>query len=339
MIAILGGGIAGASLARALAVRGRSDVVVFDQRPPAAGSTGRATGGFRTQFESKLNIALSLASRPFFVERAERIRFQSVGYLYPAEDPATAQKLKQRAEIQVAAGLPIAHPDPATLIPFFDTSRVIATNFCHLDGTYYPPLVLQAFIEEAREAGATFRYESEAGPQDLDAEVVVIAAGSWSRQVGAALGVVLAVEPVERGTFLVNPGVALPNNVPFLIDAANGWAMREREGRLLIVPPGDPDRWEETRAWLERYIPTASLDRPEAHWTGFYEVTFDHHPLVGETGRPGVWASCGFSGHGVMHSPAIADNLAAMILGQTPPIDISPLSPLRTEPLVDITQV
>ena len=134
MITILGGGIAGAALARALAVRGRRDVVVFDPRPPAAGSTGRATGGFRTQFESKLNIALSLTSRPFFVERAERIRFQSVGYLYPAEDPATAQKLKQRAEVQVAAGLPIAHPDPATLIPFFDTSRVIATNFCHLDG-------------------------------------------------------------------------------------------------------------------------------------------------------------------------------------------------------------
>ena len=37
----------------------------------------------------------------------ERVRFQPVGYLYPAEDPATAQKLKQRAEVQVAAGLPI----------------------------------------------------------------------------------------------------------------------------------------------------------------------------------------------------------------------------------------
>src|SRR5919108_4415440 len=116
MITILGGGIAGAALARALALGGRHDVVVFDPRPPAAGSTGRATGGFRTQFESKLNIALSLASRPFFVERAERIRFQSVGYLYPAEDPVMARELERRAEIQVAAGLPIAHPDPATLI-------------------------------------------------------------------------------------------------------------------------------------------------------------------------------------------------------------------------------
>jgi sarcosine oxidase subunit beta len=78
---------------------------------------------------------------------------------------------------------------------------------------------------------------------------------------------------------------------------------------------------------------------PDAFISGNYEVTFDHHPLVGETAMPGVWASCGFSGHGVMHSPAVADNLAAMINGDSPPMDIRALSPLRTEPLIDNTQL
>ncbi len=68
-------------------------------------------------------------------------------------------------------------------------------------------------------------------------------------------------------------------------------------------------------------------------------MTFDQHPLVGQTARPGVWASCGFSGHGVMHAPAVTESLAAMILGQTPSVDISAFSPLRTEPLVDFTQM
>ena len=86
-------------------------------------------------------------------------------------------------------------------------------------------------------------------------------------------------------------------------------------------------------------MPKAAVLEPEALITGFYEVTFDHHALVGRTERPGVWASCGFSGHGVMHSPAIADSLAAMILGDTPPINISALNPLRREPLVDVTQL
>jgi glycine/D-amino acid oxidase-like deaminating enzyme len=48
---------------------------------------------------------------------------------------------------------------------------------------------------------------------------------------------------------------------------------------------------------------------------------------------------CGFSGHGVMHSPAVADCLAAMILGDSPPIDLSALSPQRAERLVDRTQL
>jgi len=68
-------------------------------------------------------------------------------------------------------------------------------------------------------------------------------------------------------------------------------------------------------------------------------VTPDHHPLVGLPERPGVSASCGFSGHGVMHSPAVADCLAAMILGATPPIDISALSPRRSERLLDVTRL
>src|SRR5438874_76293 len=137
--------------------------------------------------------------------------------------------------------------------------------------TFSPVALLHLLTEEAREAGAMFRYSCEAGPQDLDAEIVVIASGSWSRQVGAALGVELAVEAVERRVFQVVPGITLPDSVPFIIDAANGWAMRERDGRLLILPPGDASNWEETCAWLERSIPAASFDRPEDHWTGFYE--------------------------------------------------------------------
>jgi len=41
----------------------------------------------------------------------------------------------------------------------------------------------------------------------------------------------------------------------------------------------------------------------------------------------------------VMQSPAVGAALAAMILGNTPPLDIGALSPLRTEPLIDRTQL
>jgi sarcosine oxidase subunit beta len=331
--------VAGAALAWALARRGRRDVVVFDPLPPASGSTGKAFGGFRTQQGSPLNIALSLASRPFFEARADRVGFRPVGYLYLAENAAAAGELESRAELQRAQGLPIEHPDPTVLVPGLTTTDVVTTNHCALDGVYSPRAILDCFAAEARAAGADLRYGAEAGPSDLEAEAVVVCAGIWSRKVGADLGVRLEVNPVERGIFQVGPFEWLPATIPVTLDAGSGYHFRERDGRLLVIGPGDPHAWGHHRDWLARRLPRAALERPEDHWTGFYEVTFDHHPLVGATEREGVWASCGFSGHGVMHSPAVADCLAAMILGDTPPIDISALSPLREEALVDGTQL
>jgi len=339
VITILGGGVAGVALARALARRGRKDVVAFDPRPLGSGSTAKAFGGFRTQQGSPLNIALSLASRPFFDAHADRIGFRPVGYLYLAETSEAVAELERRAEFQCREGLPIEHPEARSLFPELEVGDVLATNYCRLDGVYLPLRILECLVEEARTAGAEVRYECAAAAPDLEAEAVVVCAGIWSREVGESVGVRLDVTPLERGVVQVGPFDWLRHDTPVTLDAGSGYHLRVRDGRLLVIGPGDPHAWAHHREWLARRLPPAAVAEPEAHWTGYYEVTFDHHPLVGRTERPGVWAMCGFSGHGVMHSPATADCLAAMILGDTPPFDLSALSPLRTEALVDPTQL
>ncbi|HXM56731.1 MAG TPA: FAD-binding oxidoreductase [Candidatus Dormibacteraeota bacterium] len=340
MIAVLGGGVAGAALAWALGQRGRRDVVVYDPLPAGSGSTARAFGGFRTQQGSPINVALSLSSRPFFEARADRIDFRSVGYLYLARGDEAVRELRARAELQCEQGLPVEHPDPTALVPFLDATGIQETNYCALDGTYQPLEILGCLVEEATAAGAEFRYGTEARPADLEAaEMVAVCAGIWSRAVGQELGVRLEVTPEERGIFQAGPYDWLPAAVPVTLELDTGYHFRERDGRLLLIGPDGPREWTGIRDWVRRMAPRTAVDQPEAHWSGFYEVTFDHHPLVGATEREGVWASCGFSGHGVMQAPAVGDCLAAMMLGQTPPIDISALSPLRTEQLVDRTQL
>jgi len=340
VIAILGGGVAGASVARSLALRGARDIVIFDPRPPGQGSTGAALGGFRTQHGSEVNVRLSLASRDYFAARADRIDFQPVGYLYIAETPGAAAELEARAEVQGALGLPIEHPDPAALVPFLETADLLGTNYCALDGVYRPPLVLDCYLEEARAAGVELRFGQSASPADLErAAVVVVAAGAWSAEAGGGLGVRLEVNPVQRAIFRVGPFDWLPERVPVTLEAGSGYHFRELDGRLLLTGPGDQHDYGHFRDWLLRRAPRAAVDAPELHWTGNYEMTADHHPLVGQTERENVWACCGFSGHGVMHSPAIGESLAAMLLGETPPVDIAALSPLRTEALVDRTQL
>jgi sarcosine oxidase subunit beta len=341
VITILGAGVAGASLAWALAKRGRRDVVVFDPSPVPTGSTSKALGGFRTQHGSDLNIRLALASRDFFTRRHDRIGFQPNGYLYLAATPEAADELRRRAEVQKACGLPIEHPEPGDLLPWLNTTGVEFANYCALDGLYVPLDILGCYIEEARERGVDFRLGREAGRRDLEADVVVVACGTWSSDVGSGLGLDLKVNAVPRGGFMTGPYDWLGDKVPMVLDAGSGFHFRERDRRLWIMVPEDQDRlnWETTREWLNTWAPRAAVSEPDGSFGGDYEVTFDHHPLVGETSRDGVWASCGFSGHGVMHSPAVADNLAAMINGDSPPMDIRALSPQRTEPLIDPTQL
>jgi sarcosine oxidase, subunit beta len=339
VIAVLGGGVMGASVALFLARRGRRDVVVFDPQLPGP-STERAMGGFRTQHGSALNIALALHSREFFVSRTERVRFQPSGYLYLAEDDNVAAELATRAEFQASFGLPIEHPDPEAKVPFLVGDGYRASNFCALDGVYLPPLVHRVFVEEAEAAGAEFRWREQASQAVVEAaDAVVVAAGNWSSEVGRGLDVKLEVTPLERGIFKVGPFDWLSGPVPMTLEAGSGYHFRERDGQLWVMGPGDQHAWDHFRTWLAHRVPAAALAQPAGHWTGSYEVTFDHHALVGETERPGVWACCGFSGHGVMQSPAVGEALAAMILGETPPLDIAALSPLRTEPLIDRTQL
>jgi sarcosine oxidase subunit beta len=339
MVTILGAGVAGVSLAWALARRGRRDVVVFDPAAEPSGSTSKALGGFRTQHGSELNIKLALASRDFFVQRAEHIHFQPNGYLYLAETPEAAVELRRRADFQRACGLPIEHPDPRAVVPWLDDAGIQGANFCALDGLYIPLEILGAYMEEARDLGVDFRLGREAGPRDLAAGIVIVACGVSSPEVGEKLEVTLAVEAVERGVFITGPYDWLGDRVPMTLEAGSGFHFRERDRRLWVMGPGQQHDWGRIRDWLAMRAPRAAVPEPESFLAGNYEVTFDHHPLVGETARHGIWASCGFSGHGVMQSPAVADSLAAMINGDSPPLDIRALSPQRTEPLIDTTQL
>ena len=52
-------------------------------------------------------------------------------------------------------------------------------------------------------------------------------------------------------------------------------------------------------------------------------MTFDAHPILGPV-ADGVYAACGFSGHGFMQSPAVGDAVAAELLGESPPFDLAP---------------
>ena len=83
------------------------------------------------------------------------------------------------------------------------------------------------------------------------------------------------------------------------------------------------DLVEDWRQRLAFRYPAAAGARLRRAWAGFYDMTPDAHPIIGSVGD-GVYAACGFSGHGFMQSPAVGDAVAAELLGETPPFDLAP---------------
>ena len=146
-------------------------------------------------------------------------------------------------------------------------------------------------------------------------------------------GVELPVRPLCRQLLRTGP-LALPADLPMVVEAETGFHFRRRGDRLVLAMTDASPRWgfeervdesvfDDRLARLShRYPPAAETTIADA-WAGLYDMTPDAHPIIGWVGD-GVYAACGFSGHGFMQSPAVGEAAAAELLGDEPPFDLSP---------------
>jgi sarcosine oxidase subunit beta len=132
----------------------------------------------------------------------------------------------------------------------------------------------------------------------------------------------------------VGPVDALPADLPMTIEE-NGFHFRRVGGdSLRLAMPEQELRWdgpaevrddlvEDWRARLAVRYPRAAGAPVRRAWAGFYDMTPDAHPIIGPVGD-GLYAACGFSGHGFMQSPAVGDAVAAELLGEAAPFALDP---------------
>jgi sarcosine oxidase subunit beta len=128
----------------------------------------------------------------------------------------------------------------------------------------------------------------------------------------------------------------IDHGAPMVVDMSSGFHFRP-EGLGLLLAWNDPEEkpgfnTNFDRGFVEKVL-TRAVDRvpvfdelevnPSRAWAGLYEMTPDHHPILGAApGVSGFYFANGFSGHGVMHSPATGKILADLILkGTTDLID------------------
>ena len=358
-VAILGGGIVGSSIAYHLTQGGCGDILVIERESSQGkGSTGKSMGGVRAQFATPVNIQMSLYSIPFYAAFEERLGhpcdYRAQGYLFCATSEQHLEYLRANQEKQIALGLKdvrmMSGGEIAAQFPLMCCDDIVGGSFCPSDGFVDPYSAMIGFMTAASGAGAKLwknaavtairrgrsGFEIETAQGAVSAKYVVNAGGAWAAGIAALVGVDLPVQPLRRMLVPSEPFDGFPRSAPMIIDMSNGFHFRP-EARGFLLAWNDPEetfgcKTDFEPAFLEKIL-TRAAERvpvfenlavnPKRAWAGLYEMTPDHHPILGEVPEvPGFFLANGFSGHGVMHAPATGKILADLILhGTTELID------------------
>jgi len=361
-VVIIGGGIVGSSIAYHLTEAGCKDVLVVERETAQGkGSTGKSMGGVRAQFSTPISIQMSLYSIPFYASFDERLGYPAgyrpQGYLFCATSEKHLAYLRSNYKKQIELGLKhvrlITAEEIRTRFPQLRSDDLVGGSFCSTDGFVDPYSAMIGFMTRAAEHGATLWKHTEVTGIRRDSRgvaavettrglvatgKVVNAAGPWAAAVADMAGVGLPVEPLRRMLVPTEPFDQFPHDAPMIIDMSNGFHFRP-EALGFLMAWNDP---EETPGYKTDFEPsfiekilTHAAERvpifenlavnPKRAWAGLYEMTPDHHPILGEAPEvPGFFLANGFSGHGVMHAPATGKILSDLILnGRTDLVDAS----------------
>lgn len=359
----------GASVAYHLAQRGVHDILVLDRgQGPGGGSTAKATGGFRAQFDTPVNVRLSLLARGklngFADETGVDPGYVPVGYLWIASSTATMDTLRHALLVQQAEGLADAREigveEIRQLNPAISLAGVVGGTWCPTDGFIRPMEILRGYLAAAQRLGVTVEWGIDvkeiivAGGRvtalvtsrgSIAVDSVVNAAGAWAGTLNRAAPDELPVVPLRRQVALSVPTDILPERMPMTIFADNGFHVRVRDGRVLLLwpsqpAPDDPFDASVDESWIPavtelagNHIPSlrdVAIDR-EACYAGLYEMSPDNHAILGRSPScDNLYFANGSSGHGVMHSPALGQLLAEIICdGAASTLDVSALRPTR----------
>jgi sarcosine oxidase subunit beta len=330
-IVVAGSGSVGACIAYHLALLGARDVVLADRAEVASGSTGKAMGGVRQQFSTAAEVRLARDSIAFF-EQLGPSWFQQVGYLFLATTPEGLGELEARRELQQELGVPVERVD-ARFVAGLNADDVLGAVFCATDGVADPPALTREVVRRAVELGVELREHADA--RELERDVLVIAAGAYSGE----FGVELPIRPLARQLLETEQILDLPHDLPMVIEEESGFHFRRRDDCLRIAMADAEPRWgfeesvdesvfEDRLGRLARRYPSAANVRIERAWAGLYDMTPDAHPIIGPVGD-GLYAACGFSGHGFMQSPAVGRAVAEELLHGEATLDLSSYRPDR----------
>ena len=261
--------------------------------------------------------------------------------------------LRTNYEKQVAMGLKnvrlVAGDEIRGMFPQLRGDDIVGGSFCSTDGFVDPYSAMTGFMAWATDHGAKLwknaavtaiarrdgGFEISTTRDTVLTHTVVNCAGPWAAGIAGMVSISLPVEPLRRMLVPTEPFDQFPHTAPMIVDMSNGFHFRP-ESRGFLLAWNDPEetpgyKMDFEPAFVEKIL-TRAADRvpmfenlavnPKQAWAGLYEMTPDHHPILGESPEvPGFFFANGFSGHGVMHAPATGKILSDLDLDRSHRLD------------------
>ncbi|WP_120519720.1 NAD(P)/FAD-dependent oxidoreductase [Arthrobacter celericrescens] len=346
-VVIVGGGIAGLSLASALA--GNCSVALVEAEQTLA---------YHTSSRSARQLIPSYGPavvQELTVRTLELIAGRDAGLDVPVLTPRAFMMVGDEADLTAEASghmRPITHAEALELCPALRPESFTHAGLDTGSFACNAPVLLEDHRRRAEAAGADIitgarvhsaqrigsAWQLGAGTEGLGAAVVVNAAGAWADELAVLSGVEkLGLQPYRRTAAVVDVERPLAPGTPMVAEAAHRWYFRAEGGQVLIspaetVPSGPEDakpRPGDIEALVERLnsLTTLGIRAVDRAWTGLRTEAADGVPVVGfDAEAPGFFWLAGQGGYGFQTSSAIAELAAAAIL------DTSGSSPVSRTP-------
>jgi sarcosine oxidase subunit beta len=363
-VVVVGGGVTGCSIAFHLAARGVRDVLVLERHTLASGGTGHSVGIVRQLYPTSETTRMVVRSLDVFTHFDDAVGgdagYVPCGCLIgvgPTMRPALEQSVVRQRALGVRAEV-LAPAEAARVEPRIDPTGLGAVLWEPDSGYGDPTAVTLGFAEAARRRGVRIEQgvavtglrvandrvtgvETSTG-EWIETPVVVNAAGLWSVALARLAHLELPIVVGRHPVFVVERprDFGAPHTV--YLDLAGGAYVRPETGDLTLTGsltddesqhPMDPDRLggdvgldeaTEVLARTGRALPKLQDARYRRGWAGAFDITPDWMPVLDQTPVAGFWVAAGMSGHGFKLSPAVGETMAALIVGDAPPVSVAP---------------
>jgi len=346
-VVIIGGGINGCTIAYYLSKKGLN-VVVFEKKYLGSGATGSCGAGIRQQWSTMENTELAINSVKIFEKLSDElnmdIEFTQGGYLIINHDSKDEKQAKKNVLMQKSLGLDVSLVDTSEILriaPVLDINgmHAVSGTFCPTDGHANPFKTTFAYAKAAESLGARFYTHTKVIGIDkkknqickvhtdkgsIKTSIVVDAAGVWSKEIASMADIdipnlayrkeVLATERLEP--MFKTMVISFKDGVYFSQqpegNIVGGIPIPKERSGYYTMPTFDFLR--HMSQTLTRYSPQLKHINMLRHWIGFYDVTPDARPILGEDPRIKGFFHChGFSGHGFMVSPMVSSLISDSI--------------------------